>query len=233
MLRSGHRAFGPQSPAFRAKGAYPYQPGATPQEWNRPTKQRAEGPTQRVAGCEVAHHFRGVTKMVPQVITQRNPAAGFYQRSSSQGILDYSNRRRKRVTEDSSATANSAAHGVFIPRSRGNRQGILDSSNRTPAEGNCRGILGSSDAGMERGAALRRVGIGRAFSPQSMRVPRSWGVAPGWYGFGPLALQNLQAPQGADVPASHASPPSSAPTAHLYTSLGQRPRTCPRIPHEG
>ena len=215
------------------KGAVSYQPGASPQEWNPPTKQRAEGPAQRIAGCAVEHQFRGVTKMVPQVITQRNPAAGFSQRSSSQGILDYSNRRRSRVTEDSSATANSAAHGVFIPRSRGNRQGILDSSNRTPAEGNCRGILGRSDAGMERGAALRRVGIGRAFSPQSMRVPRSWGVAPGWYGFGPLALQNLQAPQGADVPVSHASPPSSAPTAHLYTSLGQRPRTCPRIPHEG
>jgi hypothetical protein len=231
-------AFGPQirkvlqstaSPFFRANGASLYQPGATPQEWNRRTKQRAEGPIQRIGGYEVGHQFRGVTKMIPQQI----PAAGFYQRSSSQGILDYSTRRRSRVTEDSSATANSAAHGVFIPRSRGNRQGILDGSNRTSAEGNCRGILGSSDAGMERGAALRRVGIGRAFSPQSMRVPRSWGVAPGWYSFGPLALQNLQAPQGADVPVSHASPPSSAPTAHLYTSLGQRPRTCPRIPHEG
>lgn len=30
------------------KGAVSYQPGATPREWNRPTKQRAEGPFQRI-----------------------------------------------------------------------------------------------------------------------------------------------------------------------------------------
>ena len=79
-----------------------------------------------------SNHFRGVTKMVPQEITQRNPAAGFHQRSSRQGFLDHSNRRRSQVTEDSSATANSAAHGVFTQRCQGNRQGILDSSKDAP-----------------------------------------------------------------------------------------------------
>jgi hypothetical protein len=91
-----------------------------------------------------SNHFRGVMKMIPQVITQRNPAARFYQRSSSQGILDHSNRRWKRVTEDSSATARSVEQGLFTARSQGNRQGILDGSNRTDAGGNYRGILGSS-----------------------------------------------------------------------------------------
>jgi hypothetical protein len=46
------------------KGAVSYQPGATPQEWNHPTKKRAESPFHGIAECEVAHHFRGVTKMV-------------------------------------------------------------------------------------------------------------------------------------------------------------------------
>ena len=50
--------------APRAKGASPYQPGASPQEWNHPTKRRAESPIQGVAGCAVAHQFRGVTEMV-------------------------------------------------------------------------------------------------------------------------------------------------------------------------
>ena len=63
-------------------------------------------------------HFRGVTKMIPQVITQRNPAAGLYPRTSSQGFLDYSNRRRKQVAEDSSATARSVEQGLFTPRSQ-------------------------------------------------------------------------------------------------------------------
>ena len=172
--------------------------------------------------------FRGVTKMIPQVITQRNPAAGIYQHSSSQGILDYLNRRRSQVTEDSSATANSAAHGVFTQRSQGNRQGILDGSNRAEADANYRGILGSSDTGLEGGAALRRVGIGRAFSPQSMRVPRYWGDAPGWYGFGPLALKNQRsAGQSPNVSRS------SAPKAHRHTSPGQRPGSRMRNTIEG
>ena len=54
--------------APRAKGASPYQPGASPQEWNHPTKRRAESPIQGVAGCAVAHQFRGVTKMIPHGI---------------------------------------------------------------------------------------------------------------------------------------------------------------------
>lgn len=145
-IRQELRAKGAKSSFFRAKGASPYQPGATPQEWNRPTKQRAEGPIQCIGGYEVSHQFRGVTKM----ITQRNPAAGFYQCSSSQGFLDYWNRRRSRVTEDSSATARSLAQGLFTPRSRGNRQGILDGSNRTTEEGNYRGILGSLNGGKKR-----------------------------------------------------------------------------------
>lgn len=70
-------------------------------------------------GAAPADHFRGVTKMVGQVITQLDSAAGFYQRSSSQEFLDHSGRRRSRVTEDFSATANSAAHGVFTPRRQG------------------------------------------------------------------------------------------------------------------
>jgi len=32
-------------------------------------------------------------------------------------------------------------------------------------------------------------GMNRAFSPRFRFVPRSWGVAPGWYGSGPLALK--------------------------------------------
>ena len=88
--------------------------------------------------------FRGVTKMIQHEITQQIPAAGLDQRTSSQGFLDYSNRRRSRVTEDSSVTARSGEQGLFIPCSRGNRQGILDSSNRAEADENYRGILGSS-----------------------------------------------------------------------------------------
>lgn len=38
------------------------------------------------------------------------------------------------------------------------------------------------------------------FQPSGMCLPHTWGDAPGWYGLGPLALQNGQAPQGADVP---------------------------------
>ena len=62
-------------------------------------------PARFLGRAAPADHFRGVTKMVGQTVTQRNPAAGFYQRSSSQGFLDYSNRRRSRVTEESSVTA--------------------------------------------------------------------------------------------------------------------------------
>ncbi len=143
-------AFGPQirkalqstaSPFFRANGASPYQPGASPQELSHTPNQRAEGPNQPIARNDGGDHFRGVTKMVPQL-----PAAGFSQRSSSQGILDYSNRRRSRVTEDSSATANSAAHGVFAPRSRG-RATVKESSAVQTAGGE---------------------GIGRAFSPREI-----------------------------------------------------------------
>jgi hypothetical protein len=90
------------------------------------------------------NHFRGVTKMVPQVSTRRKPAAGLYPGTSSQGFLDYSNRRRKPVAEDSSATARSVAKDLFTQHTQGNRQGILDGSNRTASEGKCRGILGSS-----------------------------------------------------------------------------------------
>ena len=60
-------------PFFRANGAPPYQPGATPQELNRPIKQRAEGPNQRIAGYEGGHQFRDVTKMVAPGTTQPMP----------------------------------------------------------------------------------------------------------------------------------------------------------------
>lgn len=217
----------------RAKGATSYQPGASPQEWNHPTKQRAESPFHRVAGCETGNHFRGVTKMIPDEFPPKIPAAGFYQRSSSQGFLDYSNRRLSRVTEDSSVTARSGEQGLFIPRSEGNRQGILDSSNRTEAHENYRGILGCSDVGMKRGAALRRVGIGRAFSPRecAFRIPGAMPQAGMTLGLWPSISDKCHKSQTRLF--FRASHRSSAPTAHLYTSLGQRPRTCPRKPHEG
>ncbi len=163
------------------------------------------------------NHFRGVTKMVPQVITRRKPAAGFYQRSSSQGILDYSNRRRSRVTEDSSATARSVVQGLFIPRSQGNRQGILDSSNRATAEGNCRGILGSSNGGGNAVLGVRGIGIGigRAFSPRNASRSRFLGRCPRlvWlWAFGP---PNRQAPQNADVPVFHTALSTFAPCSRL------------------
>jgi hypothetical protein len=106
------RAFGPQirkalqstaSPFFRANGASPCQPGATPQELSHTPNQRAVGPVHYRVGSQAGHHFRGVTKMIPQ----RHPAAGFYQRSSSQGFLDYSNRRRSRATVKESLTVQS------------------------------------------------------------------------------------------------------------------------------
>lgn len=77
------------------------------------------------------------------------------------------------------------------------------------------------------------------FQPSGMGVPHTWGGAPGWYGFGPLALQTEQQPktQPARLPNraldAHAVLPSFAPTAHFYTSLGQRPRTRARKPYEG
>lgn len=192
----------------RAKGATSYQPGASPQEWNHPTKQRAESPFHRVAGYETGNHFRVVTKMVPDEFPPKIPAAGFYQRTSSQGILDYSNRRRKRVIEDSSATENSAARGVFTPRSRSNRQGILGSSNRTTAQGNYRGILGSSNGGRNDVLGLPGIGIGRAFSPREIVSTGFLGRCPRlvWrWAFGPET--------------------QTAPTARFHTSLGQRPRS--------
>jgi hypothetical protein len=112
--------------------------------------------------------FRGVTKLIPQVITQRNPAAGFYQCPSRQGFLDDSNRSRKRVAEDCSVTANS------------------------------RGILGSSNTGMEQGAALRRVGIGRAFSPRecgSLAVPGALPQAGMALGLWPSTRQATSTPR--------------------------------------
>ncbi len=142
------------------------------------------------------------------------------------GFLDYSNRRRSRVTEDSSVTARSGEQGLFIPRSRGNRRGILDSSNRAEADENYRGILGSSDTGMKRGAALRRVGIGRAFSPRecAFRIPRAMPQAGMALGLWPSVSDKCHKSQTWLFFLN--TLPSSAPTAHLYTSLGQRLRTC-------
>ena len=64
--------------------------------------------------------FRGVTKMIPHEFPLRIPGAGLYLRTSRQGILDYSNRRRKRVTEESSVVQKvrrSAAGRCFLPLS--------------------------------------------------------------------------------------------------------------------
>jgi len=160
------RAFGPQirkalqstaSPFFRANGASPYQPGATPQELSHTPNQRAEGPVHYSVGSQAGHHFRGVTKLIPQVITQRNTAEGFYQRSSSQGFLDYSNRRRSRATVKESMT-------VQIEQLR-------------------RGTAEESSVVQTAGGK----GIGRAFSPREIasgflgRCPRlvwRWALGP-------------------------------------------------------
>lgn len=193
----------------RAKGATSYQPGASPQEWNHPTKQRAESPFHRVAGCETGNHFRVVTKMVPDEFPPKIPAAGFYQRSSSQGFLDYSNRKRSRVTEDSPATANSAAHGVFTPRSQG--KATVKESLTVQIEQLRRGTAEESSVVQTAGGndvpGLLGIGIGRAFSPREIvstgllgRCPRlvwRWAVGP---------------------------ETQTAPTARFHTSLGQRPR---------
>jgi hypothetical protein len=211
-------AFGPQirkvrqskaSPFFRANGASPYQPGASPQEWSHTRNQRAEGPNQPIARDDDGDHFRGVAKMVPQVITQRNPAAGFYQRSSRQGFLDDSNRRRSRVTEDSSATENPAARDVIAPRSRG--KGTVKESLIAPIEHWRRGTAEDSSVVQRAGGndvlGLRGIRIGRAFSPRELVSTGFLGRCPRlvWrWAFGPET--------------------QTAPTARLHTSLGQGPR---------
>ena len=185
-----------KGPTYTSEGQRP-STGASPQELNHPAKQRAEGPFHRIAGCEIGHHFRGVTKMIPQ----RNQTAGFYQRSSSQGILDYSNRRRIRVTEDFSATANSAAHGVFTPRSQG--KATVKVSLTVQTEQLRRGTAEESSVVQTAGGK----GIGRAFSPREIVSTGFLGRCPRlvWrWAFGPET--------------------QTAPTARLHTSLGQRPR---------
>jgi hypothetical protein len=52
------------SGSVSANGAVLYQPGASPQESNRPTKQRAEGPIHSIDDYPIEHHFRGVTKLI-------------------------------------------------------------------------------------------------------------------------------------------------------------------------
>ncbi len=148
-----------------------------------------------------ADHFRGVTKMVGQTVTQRNPATGFYQRSSSQGFLDYSNRRRSRVAEDSSATANSAARGGFTPRSQG--KATVKESLTVQIQQQRRGTAEESSVVQTAGGK----GIGRAFSPRETVSTGFLGRCPRlvWrWAFGPET--------------------QTAPTARFYTSLGQRPR---------
>ena len=200
-IRQTPRANGSTPSFFRAKGASPYQPGASPQEWNNPIKQRAEGPAHRVAGYKVEHHLRGVTKMIPQLITQRNPAARFYQRSSSQGFLDDSNRRRSRVTEDSSATANSAAHGVFTLRGRG--KATVKESLTVQIEQLRRGTAEESSVVQTGGGK----GIGRTFSPREI-------VSTGFLGRCPRLVWRWAVGPETQI----------GPTERFHTSLGQRPR---------
>lgn len=80
--------------------------------------QRAMAPC-KTTGYAAKHHFRGVTKMVPQEMTQRIPAAEPYQRTSSQGILDSSNRAEAdanyRGFLGSSDTGMERAVGAKIP----------------------------------------------------------------------------------------------------------------------
>lgn len=148
-----------------------------------------------------SHHFRDATKMVPQVFTRRKPAAGFYQRFSSQGFLDYSKRRRIRVTEDSSATANSAAHGVFTPRSQG--KATVKDSLTVQIEQTQRGTAEESSVIQTAGWK----GIGRAFSPRVI-------VSTGFLGRCPRLVWRW----------TFGPETQAAPTARLHTSLGQRPR---------
>ena len=203
-IRQTPRAKGATSSFFRAKGASPYQPGASPQEWNHPTKRRAEGPIHGIAGYEVGHHFRGLTKMIPQQI----PAARLYPRTSSQGFLDYSNRRR--VTEESSVTANSAAHGVFTPRSQG--KATVKESLTVQVEHLRRGTAEESSVVQTAGGK----GIGRAFSPREFISTGFLGRCPRlvWrWAFGPET--------------------QTAPTARFHISLGQRPRNATHTRIEG
>jgi hypothetical protein len=67
-----------KGPSYTSEGQRP-SAGASPQERNHPTKRRAEGPFHRIAGCEIGHQFRGVTKLIPPQFPQQIPAAGFYQ----------------------------------------------------------------------------------------------------------------------------------------------------------
>ena len=200
------RAFGP---LHTSEGQRP-STRASPQEWNRPTKQRAEGPFHGIAGCAIAHHFRGVTKMVPQLITQRNPEAEFNQRSSRQGFLDDSNRRRSRVTEESSVTAKSAAYGVFTPRSQG--KATVKESLTVQVEQLRRGTAEESSVVQTAGGK----GIDRAFSPREIVSTGFPGRCPRlvWlWAFGPET--------------------QTAPTARLHTSLGQRPKVATPTRIEG
>lgn len=253
-IRRGLHAKGATSSFFRAKGASPYQPGASPQdcrppniprakgpaytsegqrpstgaspqEWDHPTKHRAESPIQGVAGCAVAHQFRGVTRMVPQVITRRSPAAGFHRRSSRQGFLDYSNRRRSRVTEDSSATANSAAGSVSTPRSQG--MATVKESLTVPMEHRRRGTAEDSSVVQRAGGndvlGLRGIRIGRTFSPREI-------VSTGFLGRCPrLVWRWAFGPEAQAAPTAH----QTAPTARFHASLGQRPRNATPTRIEG
>src|SRR6266446_2070233 len=89
-------------------------------------------------------------------------------------------------------------------------------------------------------AGAARQATGRAFSPCWFLLSRSWGVAPGWYEFGPLALQQWAAlthepivgfveggrwrsSSGKRVIAHHHVPNLCANGA-THTSLGQRPK---------
>lgn len=65
--------------------------------------------------------------------------------------------------------------------------------------------------------------MGRAFGPFDFVCHETWGVAPGWDGCGPLALNWA-------CPSHHRNPPAAAgheqaPTVRHYASLGQRPRS--------
>jgi hypothetical protein len=148
-----------------------------------------------------ADHFPSVTKMVGHGSTQRDPAAGFYQRPSSQGFLDYSNRRRSQVTEDSSVTANSAAHDVLTPRRQG--KATVKESLTVQIQQRRRGTAEESSVVQTAGGK----GIGRAFSPREIVSTGFLGRCPRlvWrWAFGPET--------------------QTAPTARFHTSLGQRPR---------
>ena len=188
--------------APRAKGASPYQPGASPQEWNHPTKRRAESPIQGVAGCAVAHQFRGVTEMVTN---------GMGRAFSPWNVirLRYLGRCPRLVWGGPLALKQCAFR---IP-------GALPQAGIKP------GLWPSEPRAFAIPGAMPQAGIGPGLwpsEPRAFRIPGAMpqaGIEPGLW-----PSKTRHAPQAEDLPVS------CAPTAQPHTSLGHRPRNTAKKP---